>query len=93
MQMTPQSAHMMVPMWAIFGPLLKYYGFITAFSIDYTHFTQRMVPNRAAVQMSMQLVPKTFTQQRSASQREADTARGYIGNPHGTGTYHNRKNV
>lgn len=60
-QVTPTSVHGYQPCWAIFGPLLKYHGAITNFSVEYTHFTQAMVPNRATVQIGMQLIPTNAT--------------------------------
>lgn len=91
MQVTPTSAHMFRPTWAIFGPLLKYYGNINSVNVEYTHFTQAMVPNRATVQIGMQLIPKiskaslTNNQMADAAIRDyRNTTRG------GTGTHINR---
>lgn len=82
-QTTPTSVHMFRPCWAVFGPLLKYYGAITNAEIQYTHFTQAMVPNRATVSLSMQLIPKnlgkTYAQQEKqilASTRATHVNRG-----------------
>ena len=36
---------------------LKYYGYISAFNITYTHFNQRMVPQRCGIQVSFTLLP------------------------------------
>lgn len=55
---TPSSVHVFTPMWAIFGPKLKYYGALSNFNLTYTHFTQNMVPNRATVEVSFNLLPK-----------------------------------
>lgn len=89
-QITPSSAHMTQPVWAVFGPLLKYYGMITSFSVDYTHFTQAMVPNRCVVQIGMQLIPKNHTRPLT---RDQLTARGYASGPNGTGSRQNRRNI
>ena len=58
-QITPTGPMQYRPVWAIFGPVTKYYGVITNFDVTYTHFTQMMVPNRCAVNFSMQLIPNT----------------------------------
>lgn len=38
---------------------LGYYGFVNAFSVDYTAFTQSMVPYRAQMDVSFQILPST----------------------------------
>lgn len=57
-QMTPTSIMSYRAVWVIFGPNVRYFGVIKSFSIQYTHFTQNMVPVRAAVSFSMMLIPK-----------------------------------
>lgn len=39
---------------------LKYYGFVSSFDITYTHFTQKMVPQRCAVNVSFTMLPENF---------------------------------
>lgn len=77
-QLTPTSVHLFAPMWAIFGPRLKYYGALTNFNLTYTHFTQNMVPNRATLEVGFQLLPESEYRPKSASQigREAAKATG-----------------
>jgi len=58
-QITPTGPMQYRPVWAVFGPRTKYYGVITSFDVTYTHFTQMMIPNRCAVNFSMQLIPNT----------------------------------
>lgn len=53
----PTSFMQWVPMWAIFGPKLSYYGVVDSASVTYSHFTQRLIPNRCAVSLSMSLMP------------------------------------
>lgn len=36
---------------------LKYYGYIDSWSVDYTHFSQYMIPMRCAVTISFTLIP------------------------------------
>jgi hypothetical protein len=36
---------------------ISYYGYIDSWSVEYTHFTQRMVPMRAVVDISFTLLP------------------------------------
>lgn len=38
--------------------VLSYYGRLSSVSVQYTHWTQRMVPNRAVIGLSMQIFPK-----------------------------------
>ena len=91
MQMTPTAAHMFRPVWAIFGPLLKYYGNINSVTVEYTHFTQAMVPNRCAVQIGMQLIPKVATASMTSQQIADNAIADYKNSTRGgTGTHVNR---
>lgn len=47
-----------VPVYAVFGNALDYYGVIQELDVQYTHWTQYMVPSRCQVDISMQLLPK-----------------------------------
>lgn len=42
--------------------VLRYYGYINSLNITYTHFTQRMVPVRASVSLSIALLPADSSQ-------------------------------
>jgi hypothetical protein len=48
-----------IPTWVYFGPPsgVYYYGFITDFAVQFTQFTQYMVPMRAVVNVDMTLLP------------------------------------
>ncbi len=48
-----------VPAWVYFGPPsgVYYYGFITDFAVQFTQFTQYMVPMRAVVNVDFTLLP------------------------------------
>ena len=48
-----------IPSWVYFGPPsgVYYYGFITDFSVQFTQFTQYMVPMRAVVNVDFTLLP------------------------------------
>ncbi|WP_188187615.1 hypothetical protein [Nonomuraea sp. SYSU D8015] len=51
-----------VPMRFYFGTSansLRYFGSITEFSVEYTHWTHLMVPTRCAVEMTVALIPDT----------------------------------
>lgn len=39
---------------------LKYFGYVTEFDITYTHFTQKMVPQRCAINVGFQVMSETF---------------------------------
>lgn len=39
------------------GPRMVYYGWLTGINVTYSHWNQRMVPLRCAVDLSMELVP------------------------------------
>ncbi|MEU9857281.1 hypothetical protein [Streptomyces sp. NPDC047974] len=61
MQMHPVWIHFMNPRSTTFRSLpnmsrMSYFGYISSINITYTHFTQRMVPVRAAVGLSVQLM-------------------------------------
>ncbi|WP_371590925.1 hypothetical protein [Streptomyces sp. NBC_00470] len=55
----------MTPVKVIFGQpderYLTYYGYINDLSVSYTHWTQNMTPVRAAVSISMQMLPESIT--------------------------------
>lgn len=48
-----------VPVFAVFGNFLDYYGVIQEMDIQYTHWTQFMVPSRCQVNISMTLLPRS----------------------------------
>jgi hypothetical protein len=54
-----QGIMQMVPAWAFFGSQnnLHYYGYISAWDVTYTHFTQYNVPMRCAVDITFTLLP------------------------------------
>jgi hypothetical protein len=54
-----QGIMQMVPSWAFFGGQnnLHYYGYISSWDVTYTHWTQYMVPMRAAVDITFTLLP------------------------------------
>jgi hypothetical protein len=47
-----------VPVYIIIGETLNYYGVIQELDIQYTHWTQKMIPSRCQVSISLQLLPK-----------------------------------
>lgn len=56
-----QGPMQMVPTYLSFGynssGSLEYFGYISAFDVTYTHFTQKMVPVRCAVNVSFTVTP------------------------------------
>ena len=53
----PSGPMRMTPVYVYFSAnVLRYYGFISNLDIEYTHFTQNMVPNRATVGITLQLM-------------------------------------
>ncbi len=56
---SPTSFMQYVQLRAIMGKNVSYYGVINSSTISYTHFTQRMIPNRCSVDISMTLFPVT----------------------------------
>jgi hypothetical protein len=59
-----QGIMMLIPAWVFFGgpKNLHYYGYVSSWDVTYTHFTQYMVPMRAAVDISFTLLPPTGKQ-------------------------------
>ena len=55
--LTPTSFMQYIPMRVIFGSHMSFHGVITSATVQYTHFTQKMVPNRCSVEISIQLFP------------------------------------
>lgn len=45
------------PVYAVIGASLSYYGFISELDVQYTHFTQQMIPFRGQVGVTMTLLP------------------------------------
>lgn len=43
--------------YAVLGPSLSYYGYINELDIQYTHWTQAMIPMRCEVDVTMTLLP------------------------------------
>lgn len=55
-----QGILQLIPSFVYFGGgnhVLYYYGYISEWSVEYTHFTQKMVPQRAAVDITMTMLP------------------------------------
>ena len=55
--LTPTSFMQYVPMRVIFGSHMSFHGVISQAVVQYTHFTQKMVPNRCSVEIAIQLFP------------------------------------
>lgn len=47
------------PVWVSFGQHMQYYGIISSLNVTFTHFTQTMTPVRAAVNLSLSVLPRT----------------------------------
>jgi len=56
---SPTSFMQYIPVRVIFGKHLSYHGVISTANVSYTHFTQRMIPNRCSLEIGMQLFPVT----------------------------------
>jgi hypothetical protein len=70
-----------VPMRFYFGTSansLRYFGSITEFSIEYSHWTSYMVPVRCAVELSVALIPDTVAFKGTAG---SDSVDGYNPDP------------
>lgn len=54
-----QGILQLVPSWVYFGNQsnLHYYGYVSSWDVTYTHWTQYMVPMRAAVDITFNLLP------------------------------------
>jgi hypothetical protein len=46
------------PVWVSFGQHMQYYGIIGSLNVTFTHFTQTMTPVRAAVSLSLSVLPR-----------------------------------
>jgi len=74
---SPTSFMQYVPIRVIFSnQTLSYYGVINSATIDYTHFTQRMIPNRCSLQISMTLFPVTYAEVSSTDSVAAPGSQG-----------------
>ena len=64
-----QGIMQMVPSWAFFGgpKSLHYYGYISSYDVTVTHWSQFMVPMRAAIDISFTLLPPVKSQTNWAS--------------------------
>src|SRR5581483_7972601 len=54
-----QGPMMLIPIWLFFGNVtggLSYYGYVSDWSVTYTHFSQYMVPMRCAVDIDFTLL-------------------------------------
>lgn len=70
------------PVFLVIGSSLDYYGVIQQMDIQYTHWTQFMVPVRAQVDISMTLLPRTSN---TGNPRPAGpSGNGIAGLPSGT---------
>lgn len=47
-----------VPLWIYFGQYVQFYGLIQSVNVNFTHFTQKMVPVRCAVNLNMTVLPR-----------------------------------
>lgn len=60
-----QGSMSAVPLDLYFGykapGALKYFGFVNQLNITYTHFTQKMVPQRCAIQVGFQVMSDLYT--------------------------------
>ncbi len=83
-QLSPTSPMWGIPVWAIFGTMMSYYGIIQSVDVTFTHFNQRMTPVRATVGLSMQVLPKTDASFASAASAGAALSR--LPTPGGNGT-------
>lgn len=54
----PVSPMMQIPMYLFIGPYLLYYGFIDNLGVTYSHWSQRMIPQRCKVSVSFSMLPK-----------------------------------
>lgn len=54
----PRSPMVQTPCTVYFGGMtsIQFYGFITDFSVTYTHWTSNMIPNRAVVNLGMTML-------------------------------------
>jgi len=60
---SPTSFMQYIPVRVIFSSgALSYHGVINTATIDYTHFTQRMIPNRCALGIGMTLFPVAYAE-------------------------------
>jgi hypothetical protein len=57
--LAPTGVLTSVPVWVNFGPLMQYYGIVGSLNVTFTHFTQAMTPVRAAVNISLNVLPRT----------------------------------
>lgn len=53
----PAGPMVATPVYAVLGPSLSYYGYITELDVQFTHWTQQMVPIRGQVGVTMTLLP------------------------------------
>lgn len=72
-----QGAMSAVPVDLYFGykspGALKYFGFVTQMDVTYTHFTQKMVPQRCAINVGFQVMSDLYT---TASELQLTAAQG-----------------
>lgn len=54
---SPSGPMIQNPVYAVIGASLSYYGFITELDVQFTHFTQTMVPFRGQVGVTLTLLP------------------------------------
>lgn len=57
-----------VPVYAVFGYKLEYYGVIQELDVQYTHWTSQMIPMRCQVGITMQLLPRNSAKNSSRPQ-------------------------
>lgn len=57
--LSPTGVLQATPVWIYFGPLMQYYGIIQSLNVTFTHFTQDMTPVRAAVNLSLAVLPRS----------------------------------
>ncbi|WP_020142231.1 hypothetical protein [Terracoccus sp. 273MFTsu3.1] len=57
--LSPTGVLQATPVWVSFGPLMQFYGMIGGVNVTFTHFTQKMTPVRAAVNLSLTVLPRS----------------------------------
>jgi hypothetical protein len=57
-QSGPVGPMLYVPVYAVLGYRMDYYGVIQTLDVQYTHWTSQMVPMRCQVGITMQLLPR-----------------------------------
>lgn len=88
-QLYPKSQIQQVYSYLYIGDRLKYFGYITSFSVSYTHWSYDMVPTRAAVGIAFSVVMTTpsnitslnsgtTTPQQTTPEKKDHSPQGYL---------------